>query len=65
MAENQDLRDTNTIVEVDHSERGKYLTVDKPIKLPDSSAKVEISPLLGEHTDEILKEFYQMKWWWN
>ena len=60
LAEDQGLRDTNTIVEVDHPERGKYLTVDNPIKLSDSPAKVERSPLLGEHTDEILKEFCQM-----
>ena len=50
------LRATGTVVEVDHPERGKYLTVGKPIKLSDSPAKVHRSPLLGEHTDEILKE---------
>ena len=60
LAEDQGLRDTNTIVEVDHPERGKYLTVGNPIKLSDSPANVERSPLLGEHTDEILKEFCQM-----
>ena len=60
LAEDQGLRDTNTIVEVDHPERGKYLTVGNPIKLSDSPAKVERSPLLGEHTDEILKEFCKM-----
>ena len=60
VAEDQGLRDTNTLVEVDHPERGKYLTVGNPIKLSDSPAKVERSPLLGEHTDEILKEFCQM-----
>ena len=60
LAEDQGLRDTNTIVEVDHPERGKYLTVGNPIKLSDSPVKVERSPLLGEHTDEILKEFCQM-----
>ena len=60
LSEDQGLRDTNTIVEVDHPERGKYLTVGNPIKLSDSPAKVKRSPLLGEHTDEILKEFCQM-----
>ena len=60
LSEDQGLRDTNTIVEVDHPERGKYLTVGNPIKLSDSPAIVERSPLLGEHTDEILKEFCQM-----
>ena len=50
------MRDTGTIVEVDHPVRGKYLTVGNPIKLSDSPADVDRSPLLGEHTDEILKE---------
>ncbi|MCP4430884.1 MAG: formyl-CoA transferase, partial [Gammaproteobacteria bacterium] len=48
------LRETGTIVEVDHPERGKYLTVGCPIKLSDTEVEVKRSPLLGEHTDEIL-----------
>ncbi len=56
LAEEPSLRDTGTIVEVDHPVRGKYLTVGNPIKLSDSPADVDRSPLLGEHTDEILKE---------
>ena len=54
IAEEPSLRETGTIVEVDHPERGKYLTVGCPIKLSDSPVEVERSPLLGEHTDEIL-----------
>jgi formyl-CoA transferase len=49
------LRATGTVVEVDHPERGKYLTVGNPIKLSDSPADVQRAPLLGEHTEEILK----------
>ncbi|MEK9723724.1 MAG: formyl-CoA transferase [Rhodospirillaceae bacterium] len=56
IAEEQSLRDTGTIVEVDHPERGKYLTVGNPVKLSDSPSEVKRSPLLGEHTDEILRE---------
>jgi formyl-CoA transferase len=44
------------IVEVDHPTRGKYLSVGNPIKLSDSPADVTCSPLLGEHTDEILRQ---------
>jgi formyl-CoA transferase len=50
------LRQTGTVVEVDHPKRGKYLSVGNPIKLSDSSSEVKRSPLLGEHTDEILAE---------
>lgn len=50
------LRATGTIVEVDHPTRGRYLTVGNPIKLSDSPTDVTRSPLLGEHTDEILQQ---------
>ena len=50
------LRKTGTVVEVDHPQRGKYLTVGNPIKMSDSPTEVKRSPLLGEHTDEVLAE---------
>ena len=54
LAEEESLRNTGTVVEVDHPERGSYLSVGNPIKLSDSASEVERSPLLGEHTDEVL-----------
>ena len=56
LAEEPSLRETGTIVEVEHPERGTYLTVGNPVKLSDSPSEVVRSPLLGEHTDEILRE---------
>ena len=56
LAEEPSLSETGTVVEVDHPTRGKYLTVGNPIKLSDSTTTVTRSPLLGEHTDEILRE---------
>ena len=56
ISEDMSLRDTGTVVEVDHPERGKYLTVGNPIKLSDSPSDVQRSPLLGEHTDDVLRE---------
>jgi formyl-CoA transferase len=56
LAEEPSLRKTGTIVEVDHPVRGKYLTVGNPIKLSDSQTEVKRSPLLGEHTDEVMAE---------
>ncbi len=56
LAQEPSLRETETIVEVDHPERGKYLSVGCPIKLSESPAKVERSPLLGEHSNEVLAE---------
>src|SRR5450432_3072656 len=54
IAEEPSLRKTGTVVEVDHPGRGKYLTVGNPVKMSDSITEVKRSPLLGEHTEEIL-----------
>src|SRR6266446_3653064 len=48
------LQSSGTIVEVDHKARGKYLTVGSPIKFSDLKPEITASPLLGEHTDEVL-----------
>jgi formyl-CoA transferase len=55
LSEEPSLRKSGTVVEVDHPKRGKYLTVGNPIKLSDSPSDVLRSPLLGEHTEEVLK----------
>lgn len=56
LIEDEGLRATGTIVDVDHPERGTYTSVGCPIKLSDSPVEVLRSPLLGEHTVEILSE---------
>ena len=59
LAEDASLRATGTVVEVDHPTRGKYLSVGNPVKLSDSPSEVVRSPLLGEHTAEILRDVLQ------
>jgi len=54
IANDPSLRKSGTIVEVDHKVRGKYLTVGSPIKFSDMTVEITGSPLLGEHTDEVL-----------
>jgi formyl-CoA transferase len=56
IANDPSLRKSGTIVEVDHKERGKYLTVGSPIKFSDMQVEVTAAPLLGEHTYEVLAE---------
>jgi len=56
IAEDPWLRKSGTVVEVDHPTRGRHLTVGNPIKLSDSPTVVTRAPLLGEHTDEVLRE---------
>ena len=60
LAEEESLRASGTVVEIDHPTRGKYVSVGNPIKLSDSTTAVERSPLLGEHTDQILSEVLGM-----
>jgi len=55
LLEEPSLRKTGTVVEVDHPTRGKYFSVGNPIKLSDSPSDVKRSPLLGEHTEEVLR----------
>ena len=56
LMEDEGLRATGTIVDVEHPERGTYVSVGCPIKLSESPVEVERSPLLGEHTLEVLTQ---------
>jgi formyl-CoA transferase len=56
LAASPDLRKSGSIVEVDHKVRGKYLTIGSPIKFSDLTIEVGPSPVLGEHTDEVLAD---------
>ena len=56
LAASPDLRKSGSIVEVDHKVRGKYLTIGSPIKFSDLKIDVGPSPVLGEHTDEVLAD---------
>jgi formyl-CoA transferase len=50
------LRSEGTIAEVQQEGRGSYLTVGSPIKFSGFTPTITGAPLLGEHTDEVLKE---------
>jgi formyl-CoA transferase len=56
LIEDQTLAELGSVVEVDHPERGTYKTVGCPIKLSESPVDVRCSPLLGEHTGQVLGE---------
>jgi len=56
IANDPDLRESGTVVEVPHKKRGTYLTVGSPIKFSEFKPDIIGSPLLGEHTDEVLTE---------
>jgi len=56
LANDEHVKLREMVVEVPHPERGAFLNVGCPIKLSDSPVEVHRPPLLGEHTNEILKE---------
>ena len=56
LAAEPSLRATGTVVEVDHPSAASTSRVGNPIKLSDSPTEVKRSPLLGEHTEEVLEE---------
>ncbi|MCH9050227.1 MAG: formyl-CoA transferase [Proteobacteria bacterium] len=56
LIEDDSMAERGVVVEVDHPERGTFKTVGCPIRLSDSPVEVTTPPLLGEHTEEILKQ---------
>ena len=56
LAADKSLRASGSIVEVPHKERGSYITVGSPIKFSDMKVEITGSPLLGEHSEEVLAE---------
>lgn len=50
------LRASGSIVEVQQERRGSFLTVGCPMKFSSFTPKIEGAPLLGEHTNEVLRE---------
>jgi len=56
LIEDASLSERGIVVEVPHPQRGTFKTVGCPMKLSDSPVEVRSSPLLGEHTSEILAD---------
>ena len=56
LANDQTLRKSGSIVEVDQKGRGTFLTVGSPIKFSDFKPEIKGAPLLGEHSDDVLTE---------
>ena len=56
IASDMSLRSCGTIVDVKQPKRGSFLTVGLPPKFSSWSPEITSAPLLGEHTDEVLKE---------
>jgi formyl-CoA transferase len=59
LLEDEGLRAEGMIVDVDHPDRGRFSTVGCPFTLSDSPVQIRRSPLLGEHSTEILEELLE------
>ena len=55
LIEDETLASLGSVVSVSHPDRGSFKTVGCPVRLSDSPVSVSSSPLLGEHTDEVLR----------
>ena len=55
LATDEHIRGRDMWVELDHPQRGKWWNVGMPIKLSASPARIERSPTLGEHTEDVLR----------
>jgi formyl-CoA transferase len=60
LANDEHVRGREMYVELDHPKRGKWHNVGMPIKLSNSQVDIERSPLLGEHTDDVLSNVLDM-----
>ncbi|MBM3569555.1 MAG: formyl-CoA transferase [Alphaproteobacteria bacterium] len=56
LAEDASLFEREMLVELDYPDRGRSIQVGCPIRLSDTEVKVERSPILGEHTEEVLRQ---------
>ena len=56
LAHDPSLQKVGTVVEVVDEIRGNHLTVGAPFKFSGFQPEITRAPLLGEHTDEVLKE---------
>lgn len=56
LAHDPSLQKVGTVVEVTDEIRGNHLTVGAPFKFSGFKPEITRAPLLGEHTDEVLKE---------
>src|SRR5262249_48706109 len=56
LIDDEHLKVRQMIVDVPHPQRGTFKTVGCPLKLSDSPVEITSSPLLSEHTEEVLRE---------
>jgi formyl-CoA transferase len=56
LSEDEELRERETFVEVDHPDRGRFVMPGWPVKMSDSRVPVVAAPLLGADNDAVYGE---------
>jgi formyl-CoA transferase len=49
------LRERETIFDLDHPTRGRFSVIGCPVRLSDSPVAAKRAPLMGEHTEDVLR----------
>jgi crotonobetainyl-CoA:carnitine CoA-transferase CaiB-like acyl-CoA transferase len=60
LMENQQLKEREMVLEIEHPKRGKHEIIGCPIKLSKSKVDIKSAPLLGENTNEILSSMLNL-----
>jgi formyl-CoA transferase len=49
------LRERETIFDLEHPTRGRFSVIGCPVRLSDSPVAAKRAPLMGEHTEDVLR----------
>jgi len=49
------LRERETIFDLEHPARGRFSVIGCPVRLSDSAVAARRAPLMGEHTEDVLR----------
>jgi formyl-CoA transferase len=49
------LRERETIFDLEHPTRGRFSVIRCPVRLSDSPVAASPAPLMGEHTEDVLR----------
>jgi formyl-CoA transferase len=55
------LNEREIFLSVDHPDRGTFVMPGWPVKMSESWVKVVRAPLLGEHTDEVMRNYLGLR----
>jgi len=61
LSDDEDLQRRETIVTVEHPQRGRFKMPDWPVKMERSRVEVTAAPLIGQHNSEVYSELLNLE----